>query len=124
MQERPPPSHLPGLQTEGTGYTVEAVDEPSVNGEVCMELSYLIRYGLWHQVGRFASDSPDLERGQTVVVRSHRGTELGEVLIKIESTSGKRFPTLPSGDDPRPPSRQPRRSRTRPPARAGTPQPL
>jgi cell fate regulator YaaT (PSP1 superfamily) len=47
-----------------------------------MESSYLIRYGLWHQVGRFGSDSPDLERGQTVVVRSHRGTELGEVLIK------------------------------------------
>jgi cell fate regulator YaaT (PSP1 superfamily) len=59
-----------------------------MNGEVGMGLSYLIRYGLWHQVGRFASDSPDLERGETVVVRSHRGTELGEVLIRVESPPG------------------------------------
>jgi hypothetical protein len=47
-----------------------------------MESSYLVRYGLWHLVGRFGSDLPDLERSQTVVVRSHRGTELGEVLLK------------------------------------------
>ena len=65
-----------------------AIGEPRVNGEVGMELSYLIRYGLWHQVGRFASDSPDLARGETVVVRSHRGTELGEVLIKVELPPG------------------------------------
>jgi hypothetical protein len=51
-----------------------------------MGLSYLVRYGLWRQVGRFAADSPELERGQTVVVRSHRGTELGEVLTRISSS--------------------------------------
>jgi cell fate regulator YaaT (PSP1 superfamily) len=45
-----------------------------------MGFNYLVRYGLWRQVGRFASDWPELQRGQTVVVRSHRGTELGEVL--------------------------------------------
>jgi len=51
-----------------------------------MGSSYLIRYGLWHQVGRFHWDSPDLRRGQAVVIRSHRGTELGEVLVRSEST--------------------------------------
>jgi hypothetical protein len=67
-----------------------------MNGEVGMELSYLIRYGLWHQVGRFAADSPDLERGETVVVRSHRGTELGEVLIKVEAPPGNVSPPFPA----------------------------
>jgi cell fate regulator YaaT (PSP1 superfamily) len=60
-----------------------------------MESSFLIRYGLWHHVGRFASDRSDLERGQTVVVRSHRGTELGMVLIKIDPTT-ENPPTSPS----------------------------
>jgi cell fate regulator YaaT (PSP1 superfamily) len=47
-----------------------------------MERSYLIRYGLTRQVGRFAADAGvAYERGQTVVVRSHRGTELGDVLL-------------------------------------------
>ena len=45
---------------------------------------YLVRYGLARSVARFAPD-PDLPearfgRGQMVVVRTHRGTELGEVL--------------------------------------------
>jgi cell fate regulator YaaT (PSP1 superfamily) len=48
-----------------------------------MESYYLVRYGLTRQVGRFASESPDFARGQTVVIRSHRGTELGEVLISV-----------------------------------------
>ena len=49
-----------------------------------MERSYLIRYGLTGQVGRFTTDSgTGFERGKTVVVRSHRGTELGEVLIEM-----------------------------------------
>jgi cell fate regulator YaaT (PSP1 superfamily) len=52
-----------------------------------MERSYLIRYGLMAQVGRFVTDGgAAYERGQTVVIRSHRGTELGEVLI--ESPAG------------------------------------
>jgi cell fate regulator YaaT (PSP1 superfamily) len=46
-----------------------------------MAHSYLIRYGLMGRVGRFWSESAGLERGQTVVIRSHRGTELGEVLV-------------------------------------------
>lgn len=48
-----------------------------------MERAYLIRYGLMGQVGRFSADpGASYERGQSVVVRSHRGTELGEVLIE------------------------------------------
>jgi hypothetical protein len=58
-----------------------------------MERSYLIRYGLMGQVGRFAAD-PDLvfERGQEVVIRSHRGTELGEVLIEGPERSPAEVP--------------------------------
>lgn len=48
-----------------------------------MERSYLVRFGLMGHVGRFEADVDAVfERGQGVVVRSHRGTELGEVLIE------------------------------------------
>jgi cell fate regulator YaaT (PSP1 superfamily) len=43
---------------------------------------YLIRHGLMRRVSRFASELGGLARGQTVVVRSLRGTELGEVLVE------------------------------------------
>jgi len=52
------------------------------------EHTYLIRYGVMSQVGRFTAlpecDAP-LERGQVVVIQSHRGLELGEVLIPLNS---------------------------------------
>ena len=45
---------------------------------------YLIRYGLARSVARFAPEEGSvagpLDRGATVVVRTHRGTELGAVL--------------------------------------------
>lgn len=47
-----------------------------------MESAYLVRYGLMRHLGLFSADSEDFERGQTVVVRSYRGLELGEVLLK------------------------------------------
>ena len=52
-----------------------------------MEHWYLIRHGLNRQVGRFVSDIPDLNRGQTVVLVSVRGTELGDVLLSIASST-------------------------------------
>lgn len=48
---------------------------------------YLIRYGLMAQVGKFSADAADLERGTTVVIRSHRGTELGEVLAPLPTSA-------------------------------------
>lgn len=42
---------------------------------------YLVRYGLMGAVGRFGAEGLDLERGQAVVIRTARGTELGEVLV-------------------------------------------
>lgn len=51
-----------------------------------MGRSYLIRYGLARALGRFESTSGDLERGQAVVIRTHRGTELGEVLSQAPSS--------------------------------------
>ena len=60
-----------------------------------MEIAYLIRYGLMRQVGRFDS-SDRFARGQTVVIRSHRGTELGEVLTEVPSSSGDPAVPLPN----------------------------
>jgi hypothetical protein len=48
-----------------------------------MAHSYLIRHGLMGRVGRFVADSAGLPRGQTVVIRSPRGTELGSVLLQV-----------------------------------------
>jgi PSP1 C-terminal conserved region len=45
-----------------------------------MGRAYLIRYGLARVLGRFESTSETFERGQTVVIHTHRGTELGEVV--------------------------------------------
>lgn len=45
-----------------------------------MPHGYLVRYGRMRHIGRFAADSDRFERGQRVVVRSCRGTELGEIL--------------------------------------------
>ncbi len=48
-----------------------------------MQRWYLISYGLMAQIGRFAADAGTrYERGQAVVIRSHRGIELGEILIE------------------------------------------
>jgi cell fate regulator YaaT (PSP1 superfamily) len=48
-----------------------------------MERAYLVRYGQMGHVGRFAADCSAYERGQTVVVESARGVELGEVLLGL-----------------------------------------
>ncbi len=60
-----------------------------------MGRAYLIRYGLARALGRFESDSEAFERGDRVVVRSHRGTEMGEVLAEAP-------PALDSALDPAP----------------------
>ena len=45
------------------------------------ELEYLVSYGLAGDFGRFRSLTPLVcRRGQRVVVRSHRGVEVGIVL--------------------------------------------
>jgi cell fate regulator YaaT (PSP1 superfamily) len=57
-----------------------------------MERSYLVRYGIMGEVSRFpAPPGADLERGQAVVVRTHRGTELGEVLSGVRSRPAEEF---------------------------------
>ncbi len=48
-------------------------------------------------VARFAADDPAFERGQAVVVRSRRGTELGEVLAPAGTVASDR----PGDDAPR-----------------------
>jgi cell fate regulator YaaT (PSP1 superfamily) len=50
---------------------------------------YLIRHGLMRRVSRFLSESDGLARGQAVVVRSWRGTELGEVLAADHAAQPK-----------------------------------
>jgi cell fate regulator YaaT (PSP1 superfamily) len=63
-----------------------------------MGRSYLIRYGLMGEVGRFAAEPGEsYERGQPVLIRSHRGTELGEVLIEAPEHSTFTFQAAPIG---------------------------
>ena len=46
-----------------------------------MSARYVVRYGSTRQVGEFAVKPPrEIARGTQVIVRSHRGTEWGEVL--------------------------------------------
>ena len=53
-----------------------------------MERSYLIRYGLTGQVGRFVADNEAVfERGQSVVIASHRGTEIGTILLESPASA-------------------------------------
>jgi hypothetical protein len=50
------------------------------------EEGYLVRFGMMGHVGRFHPDHGNhlaLERGQTVVVETDRGIELGEVLLPL-----------------------------------------
>ena len=55
--------------------------------------AYLIRYGVMGYVGRFRV-APEcvgpLDRGQTVVIQSERGVELGEVLIPLDEAGAAR----------------------------------
>jgi hypothetical protein len=60
-------------------------------------LTYLIRYGAMGHIARFGAGLPSagpFHRGQAVVIQSHRGVELGEVLIRIEDAR------LPGPQDP------------------------
>ncbi len=64
-----------------------------------MGRAYLIRYGLARAVARFAAD-PDsgpvaFERGEAVVIRTHRGVELGEVLAKAPDAFDPGTPAAP-----------------------------
>jgi PSP1 C-terminal conserved region len=60
-----------------------------------MSRVYLIRYGLARSLGRFRAASGTLEPGQAVVIRTHRGTELGVVLAESP-------PAPPSSPEPAP----------------------
>lgn len=45
-----------------------------------MERNYWIRYGLRREVAKFSFPETPLKRADQVVLRTHRGTELGEVI--------------------------------------------
>ncbi|HWE36673.1 MAG TPA: PSP1 C-terminal domain-containing protein [Isosphaeraceae bacterium] len=49
-------------------------------------MTYLVRYGLRRHIGRFEAEDEGLEPGRVVVVRSARGTELGDVLVREPAT--------------------------------------
>lgn len=56
---------------------------------------YLIRYGSMGYVGRFRASaacevSGPLRRGQSVVIRSDRGIELGEILVPLDEAGAAR----------------------------------
>ena len=54
---------------------------------------YLVRYGLMGHVGRFSLDpetDQEPQRGHTVVIRTDRGLELGEVLARLAASPSRR----------------------------------
>lgn len=51
-----------------------------------MHQTYWVRFGVMRRVGLFSADSDAYARGETIVIRSRRGTELGEVLAPANST--------------------------------------
>lgn len=63
-----------------------------------MSRAYLVRYGLMHHVGRFSAEpGASHGRGEPVVVRSRRGTELGEVLAELAGTDASAPPLRVAG---------------------------
>lgn len=63
-----------------------------------MARGYLVRYGLSRHVGRFLADA-DYDRGGSVVVRTVRGIELGEVLAATDAVSGAALILRAAGPD-------------------------
>ena len=71
--------------------------------------TYLIRYGIMGHVGRFLCDpasTAGYSRGETVVIESHRGLELGEVLFvgrgegAVHASDGTEATAAAEGQDP------------------------
>jgi hypothetical protein len=66
---------------------------PDRRREAVDEHAYLIRYGVMGHIGRFATlpgCETSLERDQLVVIQTHRGIELGEVLVPVGGMSALR----------------------------------
>lgn len=59
-----------------------------------MKRSFLVRYGIMSQVGRFQPerDDEDFPRGHEVIVRTERGLEIGEVLGPAQSKAAQESP--------------------------------
>ncbi len=53
-----------------------------------MKYTVRIRYGAMHRVGLFTSDIKNLRTGNRCIIRSQRGTELGEVVSGFETIEG------------------------------------
>ena len=62
-------------------------DPSSREARGVVELTYLIRYGVMGHIGRFRGHprcGGPFDRGQAVVIQSHRGMEFGEVLVLLD----------------------------------------
>ena len=49
----------------------------------------VIRYGSMRNIGQFKCEIPDLKRGQRCIVRTERGTEIGEVVSQPAEIAGE-----------------------------------
>ena len=64
---------------------------PAVHKLSLMNQTYLVRFGAMGQIARFTTilcEASELNRGRVVVIRSHRGTELGEILVEEPHIAG------------------------------------
>jgi cell fate regulator YaaT (PSP1 superfamily) len=79
-----------------------------------MAETYVVRYGRMRFLGEYRG-VPDQEhtRGQRVVVRSDRGTELGEVLCRVTEQTARFIPNAVQGDILRPATDQDHEQETR-----------
>ncbi len=61
--------------------------------------NYWIRYGLRREVAKFAFEGDSLARGDSVVIRTHRGTELGEVVAPAGEGEAAPVVRIANADD-------------------------
>lgn len=64
-----------------------------------MAQTYVVRYGRMRFLGEYKGlPEQDHSRGQQVVVRSDRGTEMGEVLCPVTEQTARFMPNLAQGE--------------------------
>src|SRR5690349_6244067 len=75
-------------------------DVPMTPADTPRPTAYLVRHGVMRFLGQFAGGpaAPEVARGDTVIVRTERGTEAGEVLCPATPKAVAALPDPTRGD--------------------------